>query len=141
MADLVVEKYVTHRAAFRRAFQSWGGPVGLRLADATKLVAVTAKVVAPKDTGELAGGHETDYGHHGSRRDLESRVVAIPEHAIFVIKGTQPHIIKARTKPLLVFFWKKVGHVVTFKQVSHPGHPTPNNYLFRSLSRVMRRFT
>jgi len=132
-------RYVEHKRAFNRVFRSWSGPVGVRLADDTNLVAVLAKTTAPRDTGELAGGHEVDLRHHGVKRDLEGRVVAVPKQAIFVIKGTKPHIIKAKTKPLLVFFWKKVGHVVNFKSVNHPGHPAPNNYLGRALVRVMRR--
>jgi hypothetical protein len=139
--EVEFDHYVEHKRAFNRTFRSWTGPVGVHLADATKLVAVTAKITSPKDTGELAGGHEVDLRHHGVKRDLEGRVVAVPKQAIYVIKGTAPHVIKARKKPLLVFFWKKVGHVVNFKSVNHPGHPAPNNYLGRALTRVMRRFT
>lgn len=133
-------RYVNHPIAFNRTFRSWSGPVGVHLAAATKGVAAVAKITAPKDTGELAAGHEIDYRHHGAKRDLESTVAAIPEHAIFVIKGTKPHTIRARKKPKLVFFWPKVGRVVSFKSVRHPG-TEPNNYLLGALKRVMKRFT
>lgn len=35
--------------------------------------------------------------------------------------GSRPHIIKAKNAPSLYFFWPKVGHFVSFKQVNHPG--------------------
>lgn len=133
-------RFVRHPIAFNRAFRSWSGPVGVHLRDATELVAVAARATAPRGTGELAAGHETDYGHAGTNHDLESRVVAVPEHAIFVIKGTDPHVITAKNKPRLVFFWAKVGRVVSFKSVNHPGTQA-NNYLGAALKRVMRRFS
>ncbi len=131
--------YVTNPKGFNEAFRSWNGPVGRYLRTATEAVRVVATVSAPKKTGELSAGHKTDYGHH--RLDLESRVVAVPKHAIFVIKGTNPHIIVPK-KPggRLVFFWKKVGHVVSFPKVSHPGGKA-NDYLGDSLRKVMRRFS
>ena len=51
-------------------------------------------------------------------------------------EGTVPHVIRARRKPLLVFFWRRVGHVVSFRQVNHPG-TQPNRYLTNAL-RVLR---
>lgn len=53
--------------------------------------------------------------------------------AVFVHEGTQPHIIRARNAPLLVFFWKRVGRVVSFRQVNHPGNQ-PNRFLLRALN-------
>lgn len=43
-------------------------------------------------------------------------------------EGTPPHIIRARRAPMLVFYWPKVGQVVAFKKVNHPG-TFPNHYL------------
>lgn len=140
MPSIQFSRYVNHPLAFNRAFRSWSGPVGRHLAGTTELVAVDARFTAPKRTGELAASHEVDLAHHGPKRDLEGRVVAVPEHAIFIIKGTDPHVIRARNAPRLVFFWKKVGRVVSFKSVNHPG-TRPNNYLARSLDRVVRRLT
>ena len=48
-------------------------------------------------------------------------------------EGTVPHIIAARNKPLLVFYWPKVGQVVGLERVNHPG-TRPNRYLTDSLS-------
>ena len=36
--------------------------------------------------------------------------------------GAGPHKIVARRAPKLVFFWPKVGHVVSFREVNHPGN-------------------
>ncbi len=46
--------------------------------------------------------------------------------------GTPPHVIRARNKPALVFYWPKVGRVVSFRQVNHPG-TKPNRYLTDAL--------
>jgi hypothetical protein len=141
MPGLEHVRFVRHPIAFNRAFRSWAGPVGQALRSDTELVAVAARVTSPRDTGELAAGHETDYGHHGVHHDLESRVIAVPKQAIYVIKGTEPHVIQAKRASRLVFFWKKVGRIVSFKSVNHPGHPQANNYLLESLKRIMRRRT
>jgi hypothetical protein len=53
--------------------------------------------------------------------------------ALWHHEGTQPHLIRARNKPRLVFFWPQVGHVVAFKQVNHPG-TKPNRYLTDALA-------
>ena len=37
--------------------------------------------------------------------------------------GSRPHEIAARVAPALVFFWEKLGRVVAFKRVMHPGFP------------------
>lgn len=51
-------------------------------------------------------------------------------------EGTKPHVIAARVAPYLVFYWKKVGRVVRFKSVNHPG-TKPNRFLVNAL-RVLR---
>jgi hypothetical protein len=138
MAKMV--KYVNHPIGFYRAFRSWNGPVGQSMRADTELTATAARLTAPVDTGELKAGHVTRYGHAGKNRDLESQVIALPEHAIYVIKGTEPHVIRAKRAPRLVFFWRKVGRVVAFKSVNHPG-TSANNYLLAALKRVVGRRT
>lgn len=76
----------------------------------------------------------------GTLRDsIVSRVVEYQGQPIWIVgsddpiarfhhQGTEPHIIRARYKPFLVFFWAKAGRVVRFKQVNHPG-TKPNHYL------------
>lgn len=54
-------------------------------------------------------------------------------------EGTRPHVIRARVKPQLVFYWARVGRVVAFRQVNHPG-TQPNRYLTDSLAVLRRRY-
>lgn len=56
--------------------------------------------------------------------------------ALWHHEGTRPHTIAARRRPLLVFYWKRVGHVVAFRRVNHPG-TRPNRFLLNAL-RVLR---
>lgn len=42
-------------------------------------------------------------------------------YASFVDAGTRPHVIEARRKPNLVFFWPKIGGIFVGKRVNHPG--------------------
>lgn len=52
--------------------------------------------------------------------------------ALWHHEGTRPHVIRARARPRLVFFWQKAGRVVAFKQVNHPG-TKPNRFLVKAL--------
>lgn len=51
--------------------------------------------------------------------------------------GTPPHVITGR--PLLVFYWPKVGRVVAFPRVNHPG-TTGSRFLVRALDVLRRRY-
>ena len=53
-------------------------------------------------------------------------------------EGTKPHVIRARRAPMLVFYWDKVGRVVHFKHVNHPG-TKPNRYLLKALKVIRVR--
>lgn len=44
------------------------------------------------------------------------------KYAAPIDKGAGPHPIAARRAPYLVFFWPRVGHVVRFRKVRHPGN-------------------
>lgn len=43
--------------------------------------------------------------------------------ALTTEKGARPHKIVARRAKALTFYWPKVGRVVSFKSVNHPGNP------------------
>lgn len=51
-------------------------------------------------------------------------------------EGTVAHVIQARRRPMLVFYWPKVGRVVAFKRVNHPG-TDPNRFLTDALAVVI----
>lgn len=53
-------------------------------------------------------------------------------------EGTPAHVIRARHAPMLVFYWGKVGQVVAFPKVNHPG-TQPNHYLTDALSALRGR--
>jgi len=83
-----------------------------------------------------------------SFRSVTWNVLSPMPYSMFVEKGTRPHPIYARNAPFLVFFWPKVGRVVRFKKVNHPGgRPYPymgpgylkaERALFRNLSVLTR---
>ncbi len=66
--------------------------------------------------------------------ELVVQVGADDPIALLHHQGTPPHVIHG--KPLLVFYWKRVGRVVAFPKVNHPG-TKPNHYLTDAL-RVLR---
>lgn len=59
-------------------------------------------------------------------------VVAEDEIAMWHHEGTPAHPITARRAPMLVFYWPKVGKVVSFRSVNHPG-TQPNRFLVNAL--------
>jgi hypothetical protein len=56
--------------------------------------------------------------------------------ALWHHEGTQPHTITPSIRPMLVFYWKRVGKVVRALMVRHPG-TKPNRFLLDAL-RVLR---
>jgi hypothetical protein len=127
--------FVVDQDGWNREFKSWPGVVGQYIAAKTEVTATVARAEAPSpgdpphgrsgfnySTGELAAGIVTSF-EHWVHRDLESQVIAIPEHALMVHEGTRPHIILPRRAPKLVFFWARKGHIVSLGGVNHPGAP------------------
>lgn len=147
MADRNVKVTVDPRAlaAFVR---SGNGPVLREMVRRGDLVKTEAKrlvgVSTPDPLGRPRGRR------HGQLRDsIVKRVVqdptgpvvevaAIDPIALWHHEGTRPHVIRARRAPFLVFFWPKVGRVVRFKQVNHPG-TKPNRFLTNALRVLPRR--
>jgi hypothetical protein len=87
----------------------------------------------PKVTGLLRKSTTVRVVSAGETVAAEAK--AETPYAASVIEGARPHIIRAK-KPggSLVFFWPKVGRVVYFKQVSHPGN-RPNPYWHNIMQR------
>jgi hypothetical protein len=59
------------------------------------------------------------------------------DYTLFVDQGTKPHVIKAKNAPYLVFFWPKVGRVVHFKSVHHPGNKAYGFLEMKGLERAL----
>jgi hypothetical protein len=77
-------------------------------------------------TGRLAATIHPEFGaKYGN--EVEGRVVAGTDHALFIHGGTSPHIIRPkRPGGKMVFFWAKAGRRVSFSIVHHPGtRPVP----------------
>ena len=68
-------------------------------------------------------------------RGLAVQVIAEDEIALWHHEGTRAHTIRARSKPLLVFFTG--GRTVRTVQVSHPG-TAPNRFLTKAVAKVFR---
>ena len=79
-----------------------------------------AKRVVPRDTGRLANsiGSKISTPRYAVKGRVGTRVsYARPLH-----NGSQAHKIRAVRARALKFYWKRVGHVVFFASVRHPGN-------------------
>ena len=142
--------FVVDPIGWTKEFRGWRGVVGEWLWDKTKNIERVATIEAP-GPGKLALHNRTGLNYGTGRLqsrikanrgrwvyELEGRVIAVPEHALWVHEGTRPHAIVPRTPGgLLVFYWPKAGKTVFMKKVNHPGM-MPNPFLARALSGVMR---
>lgn len=87
----------------------------------------------PKVTGLLRKSTTVRVLSAGDTITAEAK--AETPYAASVIAGARPHpIVPRRPGGTLVFFWPKVGRVVYFKSVSHPGNK-PNPYWNRNMAR------
>lgn len=112
--------------------RGWEGDIGRSVSRLCNQIAATQRLLAPVKTGRLVASIRV--GRHGRwGGGIATAVGANPSSGSPVIgvamwqeEGTRPHIIRARPdNPTghMTFFWPKVGHVVHFRQVSHPGNP------------------
>lgn len=100
---------------------------------------------------QLVGVHKPVPGERRTRRSGQLRdsiVKRIREPGVVEVgsedpiallhhEGTPPHVITGN--PRLVFFWPKVGRVVAFPKVNHPG-TRPNPYLVKALDVLRSRY-
>jgi hypothetical protein len=116
-------------------FQSWEGPVGRSVERLAKETVFRQKIFANKRSGAMAGGMHYKKGKwsRGIQFDAGSDV----DYTLFVDQGAKPHVIKAKNAPYLVFYWPKVGRVVHFKSVNHPGNKA-YRFLEKGLERALR---
>ncbi len=91
-----------------------------------------AQEEAPKRTGEFA---QKIFYRTFEAGDVNEIKVYVPQPlGKWITGGTKPHIIRAKNAPFLRFFWPKVGKVVFFKSVNHPGTKA-NPFLGRAYRR------
>jgi hypothetical protein len=115
-------------------FVSWQGPVGRSVERLAKETVFRQRALVKKKSGAMAAGMHYKKGtwSRGIQFDAGSAVT----YAAANDQGAQPHTIRARNAPALVFFWPKVGRVVAFKSVSHPGNK-PYGWAMKGLQRAM----
>lgn len=95
-----------------------------------------------RSSGTLANSIHKEFGLSRTGRKL-IRIVTDARNARgqfygqFVVRGTRPHIIKARNAPRLKFFWIRAQKPMSIVQVSHPG-TAPNDFLRAALRRIWR---
>lgn len=147
MADHI---FVPNKPAIHRVTKSWAGPVGRFIIRKTTDTAFYSRRFSPSPGGPGHGRTKINFSKGNLSKnivttrgrsnggELEGRVIALPKHAIFVHEGTAPHIIKAKNAPALVFYWHRVGKVVMFDSVNHPGNP-PDPFLLKGLRRTFNR--
>jgi HK97 gp10 family phage protein len=87
----------------------------------TRRTVENAKVEAPVKTGRLRASIKEEAEHAFGEMSVRGGVSANTPYALFVHQGTRPHFIYARRASALRFFWPRVGRVVYFKHVHHPG--------------------
>jgi hypothetical protein len=141
-------RVVVDPAKLAEVLRSPQGPVMRRMIQDGELVKREAQrlvgVYRPPDAYSAANRRRRP----GTLRDsITKRVVATGRGPVVEVgsddkiallhhEGTVPHVIRARRRPYLVFFWRRVGHVVRMRQVNHPG-TQPNRFLTNAL-RVLR---
>lgn len=116
------------------------GPVGQHVERVTKRVYERVKQTTPVAPSNplYTGGtlkRKTIYQIAQDRGGPFGRVVANTRYAMYVARGTRPHIIRARRAKALRFYWR--GKVQFRRSVRHPG-TKPNGYLVAALKAVRR---
>ena len=116
-------------------FTSWDGAVGRSVERLAKETVFRQKALANKRSGAMAAGMFFKKGKwsRGIQFDAGS---AVP-YTLFVDQGTKPHKITAKNAPYLAFYWPKVGRLVHFKSVNHPGNKA-YRFLEEGLARALR---
>jgi len=113
--------------------RSWEGDIGRSTLTLCRRIKTAQQHLAPRKTGALRRSIEMGYRGHWAG-GLETFVGANPAHGSGLIgvawwqeKGTRRHRIPREGQVArggyLVFFWPKVGRVVRFRSVNHPGNP------------------
>ncbi len=106
----------------------------------TRMAAGIARRTAPKGqhsvtapTGARLRGSIYNDPPRLSTNIVRGKIGSKLKYAATVSLGSRPHIIRARRKKTLKFYWNRVGHVVYPVQVRHPGRRRSNQYMQRAM--------
>ena len=75
----------------------------------------------PVKTGELKRSQTVNGSVTPDR--ISWTIEATAPHAEAQAYGAAPHVIRPKRASSLAFYWPRVGQVVYFKSVNHPGNP------------------
>jgi hypothetical protein len=116
-------------------FTSWEGAVGRWTTRLAKETVFRQRALQHKKSGAMSAG--THYKKGQWSRGIQFDAGSDVSYAAANDQGARPHKIVAKNAPALVFFWPKVGRVVAFKSVNHPGNK-PYDWAMRGLERALR---
>jgi hypothetical protein len=114
---------VTDGAVMAEMLRGRSGAVNLFMTTRADIVKRAAVIQCNKKTGKLSQSIVKRPSSIGG--EISYTIGAYQPYAIYVHNGTKPHIIKAKNKPYLVFFWPNGptgAHVYKMKQVTHLGY-------------------
>lgn len=141
MATLILNPAAVRQTAINKAL-----PMVKRVLQGTETLAKAyAPVRSPRDGDRRATGRLRRSIHKHGPRILKNRIVgdigSRQRYAMAVHEGAVPHIIVARQRLLLSFFWEKRGVWFVGRRVNHPGvrRFARTQYLYLPLSIVGRR--
>lgn len=128
--------------------RGWSGDIGRAVHRLAEDMAVAQRVMAPRKTGHLWGSISVGDRGHGPR-GITIDVGANPGmrrygYAYWTDQGARPHRIVPRAgnkRGLLIFYWARVGHVVRFRSVNHPGIRNPSHWAERGAEVAVRSWS
>lgn len=116
----------------RSTFSDDDGPVGRFVDGRARLVLAEMQRIAPVRTGKVLLSLRTQRrrGARGPAVDIHAGVPGLTNYLGYILRGTPPHIIRARRRKALRFIGSRG---VTFaRQVHHPG-TRANDFMSRAL--------
>ncbi|MGV1079719.1 MAG: hypothetical protein ACOYD1_07685 [Candidatus Nanopelagicales bacterium] len=119
-------------------FRGWAGPLGWSFSRLSRETVWRQKQLAHRRTGALQNSISANLRPQLMNGNLTFETGSKVKYALIHELGSKPHIITPKKAGgVLVFFWPKVGHVVAFKSVQHPG-TRGYHYLTEGLEAAMR---
>lgn len=115
-------KFRLHRAQVHLTGIRFGRKAVEDFVDDVHRQAVIRASVGPYTTGYMASTVTKRVWVSGFK--VHGSVGSAARHAHWANEGTKPHVIRPRNpspRARLRFYWRKVGHVVYFAKVNHPG--------------------
>ncbi len=130
-------RVIINDGATQAMLRSPAGPPARHVIVVGEKVKQEAIRTAPRVTGNLAAHIVKRITTQGGETVVLVGIENVP-YAIWVVQGANPHPIVARRARVLVFFWERMGELVAFPSVQHPGNQ-PNRFLQTAVQTVARQ--